>query len=114
MAKSNYIPVAKQEELIRGFVKTYSKYLDRSELDKNYTKQKGLKYLEVGVNNMMDKAGFYIFGSESDSKGRFRIALWIESNSDRGNDFYAITAQRWERFIDQFEKRNNVALKKYK
>lgn len=109
MAKSNYIPVAKQEELIRGFVKTYGKYLDRSELDKYYTKKKGRKYLEEGVENMMDKSGFYIFSSEEDSKGRFRISLWIESDSERGNDFYAITAQRWDRFIDQFEKRNKVA-----
>ena len=109
MAKSNYIPVAKQEELIRGFIKTYSKYLDRSELNRYYTKMKGRKYLEEGVDNMMDKSGFYIFSSEEDSKGRFRISLWIESDSDRGNDFYAITEQRWERFIDQFEKRNKSA-----
>ena len=106
MAKTNYIPVAKQEELIRGFVKTYGKYLDRSKLEKNYTTKKGEKYLDDGVGKMMDKSGFYIFSFEDDSKGRFRISLWLESA--RGNNFYPITEQRWCRFIEQFEKRNKV------
>lgn len=105
MAKTEYMSIEKQEELVRSFIKTYSRYLDRSELKKNYSSLKGRKYLEDGIAMMLDKDGFYLFSSEEDDRKHFRIALWLETNSDDSN-FYPITELRWKRFVEQFEKRN--------
>lgn len=113
MAKYTDLSIEKQEELVRSFIKTYSKYLNRYKLDKNYSKQKGRKYLE-GVDDMLDKDGFYIFSADEDSKGHFRISLWIETDSEHGNDFYPITELRWQRFVKQFEERNNIKRRTYK
>lgn len=112
MAKSTYMPIEKQEALVRAFIKTYSRYLDRAKLDIYYYKLKGREYLEAGVDDMMDNDGFYLFSSKADSNGHFRISLWIES--DANNNFYPITELRWKRFVKQFEERNNVKRRKYK
>lgn len=112
---SKYISLKEQEATIRDFIKRYSAYLDRSELNKNYYRLHGKAYLE-SLYNMLDKSGLYIFSDNFDTRDKAeqpRICLWLEGNGAAG-DFLPITGLRIETFKREFEKRNNVKRKKYK
>lgn len=110
---ANYINLNEQEVMIRDFIKTYGKYLDRSRLaDKQYYRLHGKAYLD-SVYNMLDKSGFYIFHNNFDNRTdnkQPRIYLWFGST----NDFYPITALRFEKFKREFEERNNIKRRMYK